>query len=57
MRKIILGVFAVYFLILVSGCSTVAHVSEGLGRGVSEDISGTTFSLKKLNHWIEENWW
>ncbi|MDP2922377.1 MAG: hypothetical protein Q8O30_01475 [Candidatus Omnitrophota bacterium] len=57
MRKIILGVFAVYFLILVSGCSTVANVSEGLGRGVAEDIGGTAYSLKKLNHWIEENWW
>lgn len=57
MRKIIVGLFAVCFLILVSGCSTVARTSEGFGRGVSEDIKGTGFSVKKMNNWIEENWW
>jgi uncharacterized protein YceK len=57
MRSFVLGLFAVCFLILVSGCQTVAHTSEGFGRGVSEDISGSSFSLVKMNKWIEEHWW
>ncbi|MDD2752981.1 MAG: hypothetical protein PHN59_07590 [Candidatus Omnitrophica bacterium] len=53
-----------YFLLVVfmallslSGCATVSNTSEGLGKGVSEDLKNTCNNVKRFDAWLRDKAW
>ncbi|MBU2102916.1 MAG: hypothetical protein ABH865_02050 [Candidatus Omnitrophota bacterium] len=57
MKKQIIIYVTLLGIIGLCGCSTVKNVSEGLGKGVSEDTSNTWKNLKRTDAWLKENTW
>lgn len=57
MKKQVVIFVTLLGIIGLCGCSTVKNVSEGLGKGVSEDASNTWKNLKRTDAWLQENTW
>jgi predicted small secreted protein len=57
MKKQIIILVLLLGIIALGGCSTVKNVSEGLGKGISEDVHNTWKHLKRSDAWLRENTW
>ncbi|MDD5584382.1 MAG: hypothetical protein PHV55_04940 [Candidatus Omnitrophica bacterium] len=44
-------------LLSLSGCATVSNTSEGLGKGVSEDLKNTCNNVKRFDAWLRDKAW
>jgi len=56
MRRAVLGLFFLIFIISISGCQTVKGVG-GIGKGLADDAYGIWQVIKRADEWIKENYW
>ena len=60
MRRLILGLIFISFLMSISGCKTVKNTAMGLGavgKGMVDDVYDTWQAMERADVWIKENLW
>jgi hypothetical protein len=57
MKKIGFLFAALIAITWLCGCATVSNVSEGLGKGVAQDLKNTVNHIKRFDAWIRKEAW